>query len=159
MTPRDQRLTFSGMTHQIHGTCVELSGVGVLLRGPSGSGKSDLALRLIDGGARLVADDRVDLAVMDGVLKASAPAILAGMIEVRGMGIMRMPSTAQTTIGLVIDLVDEAAVERMPEPMICCLLEVEMPLMRLVAEAASAPARVRLAARAVQRPASLVAVL
>ena len=68
------------MTDQIHGACVEISGVGVLLRGPSGSGKSDLALRLIDGGASLVADDRVDLAVLDGVLTARAPANLAGMI-------------------------------------------------------------------------------
>ena len=51
---------------QVHATCIEVDGMGVLLRGPSGSGKSDLALRLIDGGARLVADDRTDLAVEDG---------------------------------------------------------------------------------------------
>jgi serine kinase of HPr protein (carbohydrate metabolism regulator) len=147
------------MTHQIHGTCVKLSGVGVLLRGPSGSGKSDLALRLIDDGASLIADDRVDLEVLDGALIGRAPGNIAGMIEVRGMGIMRVPSTAYTTIDLVIDLVDEETIERMPEPMVCSLLEVEMPLMRLVAEAASAPARVRLAVAAAQQPIALVAAL
>ena len=73
LTPRNQRLTFSSMSEQIHGACVDLSGAGVLLRGPSGSGKSDLALRLIDGGASLVADDRVDLEVRDGNLAAHAP--------------------------------------------------------------------------------------
>ena len=147
------------MTDQIHGACVEISGVGVLLRGPSGSGKSDLALRLIDGGASLVADDRVDLAVLDGVLTARAPANLAGMIEVRGMGIMHIPYAAQTTIGLVIDLVDPDSIERMPEPTVCRLLEVETPLMRLGPQAASAAARVRLAVDAMRHPASLAAAL
>ena len=107
------------MKHQIHGSCVDLSGTGVLLRGPSGSGKSDLALRLIDGGAVLVADDRVDLAARDGSLTASAPANLAGSIEVRGMGIMAVPSIPRSAIGLVIDLVHEDALERMPERMVC----------------------------------------
>ena len=153
MTPNDQRLTFSSMMEQIHGTCVEVSGVGVLLRGPSGSGKSDLGLRLIDGGASLIADDRVDLAVAGGVLVASAPANLAGMIEVRGMGVMRLPARPQTTVGLIIDLVDEEAVERMPEPMVCRLLGVEAPLMRLAAKSASAAAKTRLAIDAARQPA------
>ena len=61
---------------RIHGTCVLLSGLGVLLRGPSGSGKSDLALRLIDGGARLVADDQVELIPAEGRLLARAPEAL-----------------------------------------------------------------------------------
>ena len=140
------------MTEQIHGTCVELSGVGVLLRGPSGSGKSDLALRLIDGGAALVADDRVDLAVQGGVLTASAPAKLAGMLELRGMGVMSVPCLPRTVIGLVIDLVEVEAVERMPEPMVCHLLGVESPLLRLAAESASAPAKVRLAVESHRQP-------
>lgn len=147
------------MTHQIHGTCVELCGSGVLLRGSSGSGKSDLALRLIDGGASLVADDRVNLEVLDGILTASAPANLAGMIEVRGMGIMRVPFIPRTAIGLIIDLVDEDAVERMPKPMVCRLLGVEAPLMRLSPQSASAAARVRLAVEAADQPTMAAAAL
>ena len=145
------------MKHQIHGTCVDLSGTGVLLRGPSGSGKSDLALRLIDGGAALVADDRVDLAARDGFLTAAAPANLAGMIEVRGMGIMAVPSIPRSAIGLVIDLVHEDALERMPEPMVCSLLGVDLPLIRLDARSASAAAKVRLAVDAAHHQPSLTA--
>ena len=148
------------MKHQIHGTCVDLSGTGVLLRGPSGSGKSDLALRLIDGGAALVADDRVDLAARDGSLTAAAPANLAGMIEVRGMGIMAVPSIPRSVIGLVVDLVHENALERMPESMFCSLLDVDLPLMRLDAKSASAAAKVRLAVDAAhQQPSLTVAAL
>ena len=58
----------------VHGTTVEIAGQAVLIRGPSGSGKSDLALRLIDGGAQLVADDQTELSPRDGRLVASAPA-------------------------------------------------------------------------------------
>lgn len=131
----------------------------MLLRGSSGSGKSDLALRLIDGGASLVADDRVNLEVLDGILTASAPANLAGMIEVRGMGIMRVPFIPRTAIGLIIDLVDEDAVERMPKPMVCRLLGVEAPLMRLSPQSASAAARVRLAVEAADQPTMAAAAL
>ncbi len=156
MTPGDRRLTFSTMKHQIHGTCVDLSGTGVLLRGPSGSGKSDLALRLIDCGAVLVADDRVDLVVQDGSLTAAAPANLAGMIDVRGVGLAQLPSVARARIGMVIDLVDDDAVERLPEPAVCRLLGVDVRHIRLAAHSASAAAKVRLAVDAVSRN-SLVA--
>ena len=147
------------MTQQIHGTCVEISNAGVLLRGPSGSGKSDLALRLIDGGAYLVADDRVDLAVRNGLLTASAPAALAGMIEVRGLGIMRISAVPRTFISLIIDLVERDAVERMPGPMTCRLLGVEAPLMHLHGKSASAAAWVRLAVDGAKQPALTVAAL
>ena len=144
--------TFPSIKSQIHGTCVDVSGAGVLLRGPSGSGKSDLALRLIDGGARLVADDRVDLALMNGLLTASAPAALAGMIELRGMGVMRIPAIPRTVVGLIIDLVERDAVERLPEPESCRILGVETPLMRLHAMHASAAAWVRMALDNAQKP-------
>ena len=155
LTPGDRALTFRTMKQQIHGTCVDISGTGVLLRGPSGSGKSDLALRLIDGGAALVADDRVDLAVREGALTAAAPEALAGMIEVRGMGIMTVPGVPRSAIGLVIDLVPEDALERLPEPMVCSLLGVDVPLMRLDAKSPSAAAKVRLAVDAADHRPSL----
>ncbi|WP_040850329.1 HPr kinase/phosphorylase, partial [Nitrospirillum viridazoti] len=75
---------------RVHATCVSVGGAGVLLRGASGSGKSDLALRLVDAGALLVADDQVALAAdpTATLLTATAPERLAGLIEVRGLGIL-----------------------------------------------------------------------
>ena len=135
------------MSTSIHASCVELSGVGVLLRGPSGAGKSDLALRLIDGGARLVADDQVSLAAGDGELYACAPKALHGLIEVRGIGIRRLPALTRVRLGLVVDLVDAPMVERMPEEDLCCVLKgVALPLVRLCPFEPSAPAKLRLAA-------------
>lgn len=137
---------------RVHATCVAVSGVGVVLRGPSGSGKSDLALRLIDGGARLVADDHVLLERCGGRLQARAPETIAGMIEVRGLGIMRLPHVDDVTVGLIVDLVAADRVERLPEPARCSLLDVETPLIRLAAFEASAPAKLRLAVSALKTP-------
>lgn len=99
-----------------HATCVDWAGTGVLLRGPSGSGKSDLALRLIDAGAQLVADDYVTIRVCTDRVLATAPEEIRGLIEVRGIGIIRLPCCSETAIGLIVDLVPSENVERMPEP-------------------------------------------
>ena len=88
----------------VHGSCVGIGGRGVLLRGPPGGGKSDLALRLIDGGAVLVADDQVALTARDGALFAAPPETIAGKIEARGIGIMNLPHDAEARVALVIDL-------------------------------------------------------
>lgn len=132
---------------QVHGTCVELAGMGVLLRGPSGSGKSDLALRLIDRGARLVADDRVDLRASGGALIATPPEPIAGRMEVRGIGVIDIPAVAETRLCLVVDLVPPQATERLPEPNFCTFLGIRVPLIALAPFEASAAAKVRLAAR------------
>lgn len=132
---------------RVHATCVELDSVGVLLRGPSGAGKSDLALRLIDGGAALVADDQVELRTVSGALLAAPPEVLAGMIEVRGLGLVRLPSLPQTRVRLVVDLDGAAPVERLPEPAQCLYLGQALPLIRLAPFEASATAKVRLAVR------------
>ena len=71
---------------QIHATVIDIGGDGVLLRGPSGCGKSDLALRLIDAGARLVADDRAVLTLDGDRVMVTAPPEIAGLFEVRGQG-------------------------------------------------------------------------
>lgn len=84
----------------LHASCVARDGLGVLLRGPSGCGKSDLALRLLRLDFTLVADDQVTLA--GGI--ASAPPALAGLLEVRGVGIVRLPHVDQTRLVLVVDL-------------------------------------------------------
>jgi serine kinase of HPr protein (carbohydrate metabolism regulator) len=131
---------------RIAGTCVEYDGLGVILRGPSGCGKSDLALRLIRQGASLVADDVIEIRSEDGRLLAAAPAAIAGMIEARGIGIVRLPHVASTGVTLVVDLVAGEAVERMPEPASCELLGVRVPAVALAALEASAVDKVRLAA-------------
>jgi HPr kinase/phosphorylase len=132
---------------RIYGTCVALSGLGVLLRGPSGSGKSDLALRLIDGGAKLVADDHVELSLdAAGRVMARVPKPLAGLLEVRGIGILRMDAVRTAPIGLVVDLTPDDQVERLPEIETCVLLDQRIRRLALPPFHDSTPAKVRLAA-------------
>jgi len=139
----------SGVTEMtlIHATCVAIDGAGVLLRGPSGAGKSDLALRLIDEGAALVADDYCHVTVADGRLIATAPAAIAGRMEVRGQGIVAMPIAADATIAVVIDLMPAKDIERLPDSTTCVLDGVTVPHVCIDAAAPSAAARVRLAVR------------
>jgi serine kinase of HPr protein (carbohydrate metabolism regulator) len=129
-----------------HATCVDLEDGAVLLRGASGSGKSDLALRLVDAGAVLVADDQVRLECRDGRLFASPPAALAGLLEVRGLGIVRLPHRADAPVGLVVDLVGPDDVERLPEDGQVELASVTLARIRLTPFEASAVAKLRLAA-------------
>ena len=133
----------------IHGTAVEVNGAGLLLRGPPGSGKSDLALRLIsECDARLVADDQVEVSLRDGVPVARAPETLAGMIEVRGLGIARLDHHPSWALHLVIDLSDTVA--RLPEPRQTAIAGCPLPVWRLCAREASAVAKVMLAVKALQ---------
>jgi serine kinase of HPr protein (carbohydrate metabolism regulator) len=132
--------------NMIHATCVVVGGAGVLLRGPSGSGKSDLALRLIDGGAALVADDRVLLARENGRLVGRAPPAIAGLLEVRGLGLVPVTPVPAAEIDLVVDLRPCGAIERLPEPAWCAYLGVRLPLVALEPFHASATAKVRFAA-------------
>jgi serine kinase of HPr protein (carbohydrate metabolism regulator) len=129
---------------QIHATAVAIGGTAVLLRGPAGNGKSDLALRLIQAGAVLVADDRCDLSVARGRLVVSAPAAIRGLLEVRGVGIVRMRHRAKAPVSLVIDLVKPSAVKRLPPARRCRLRSVTLPLVRLAPFEASAAAKVML---------------
>ncbi|WP_027632353.1 HPr(Ser) kinase/phosphatase [Clostridium hydrogeniformans] len=77
---------------RIHGVLVDVYGIGIVITGESGIGKSETALELIKRGHRLVADDAVDIKAIDGVLKGSSPSITSGMLEVRGMGIIDVPA-------------------------------------------------------------------
>jgi serine kinase of HPr protein (carbohydrate metabolism regulator) len=131
--------------HRIWASSVALYGRGILLRGPSGSGKSDLALRLIDTGAALIADDYTEIAADSGHILASPPPALAGLLEIRGVGIIRLPCQQNVPVAVIVDLVDEEGVERMPEPMRESLLGVELPVFRLAPFPASAAAKVRCA--------------
>jgi HPr kinase/phosphorylase len=122
---------------RVHGSCVARDGAGVLIVGPSGAGKSDLTLRLLSRGFALVADDQVDIS--DGL--ARAPEALAGLLEVRGIGILKMPHLPAVTLNLVICLTDQP--ERLPRPEQHAALG--LPVVRLNAAGASAPDRVALA--------------
>lgn len=95
---------------QIHGSCVARDGCGVVLLGPPGSGKSDLALRLLECGFVLVADDRID--ITDRIARPPAP--LAGLLELRGLGILRLPHAAEARLMLAVELGIPA--ERLPHP-------------------------------------------
>ncbi len=129
----------------VHATTVLLDGAGVLLRGAPGSGKSDLALRLIDGGAALVSDDQTEL-VRDGDrLLARAPKAIAGRMEVRGLGIVEVRHAPAAPVVLAVDLVRPEAVERLPAGRTVDLLGLAIPLLSLAPFEASAPAKLRLA--------------
>lgn len=95
---------------QIHASCAARDGAGVLLLGPSGAGKSDMVVRLLDHGFLLVADDRVEIA--DG--HAQPAAGLAGLLEVRGLGILRLPHVASVRLELAVQLGPDG--ERLPGP-------------------------------------------
>lgn len=135
----------------VHGTAVEIEGAGILLRGPSGSGKSDLALRLIDGGATLVADDRVVLMRRGDRVLAAAPDTIAGKLEVRGLGIVKLPSAGPAPLHLVVEMAPRQAIERLPKAAETVLLGVAIPVMHLAPFEPSAPAKLRLALRLAPR--------
>ena len=129
----------------VHATAIAIDGRAVLLRGPSGAGKSDLALRLIDGGARLVADDQVELRRAGERVVVTAPAAIAGLIEVRGLGILRVEAVAEATLALLVDLVPSDEVDRLPEIRREDVLGVAAPTIALSPFEASAAAKLRLA--------------
>ena len=140
---------------QVHASTVAMDGLAVLIRGPSGAGKSDLALRLIDAGARLIADDYTQVWRKGDHLIASAPAALAGRIEVRGLGIMSLDHLDEAPVGLCLDLVAREAIERMPDPEYVTLLGISVPRLGLDGFAASTPAKLRLAVARLARGESL----
>jgi serine kinase of HPr protein (carbohydrate metabolism regulator) len=132
--------------HNIHASCVAIGSAGVLLLGKSGAGKSDLALRLIDDGAVLVADDRVLLSVSNGVLQARAPDTIRGLLEIRGLGIVQMPVKKIAAVRLAVRLGREAP--RLPQirhydsPLPLTQI---VPLVALDPHSASTPAKIRAA--------------
>jgi HPr kinase/phosphorylase len=132
----------------IHATTVSLDGRGVILRGPSGSGKSDLALRLINEDALLVADDQTILFIEDGRLMAQAPKEIAGKMEVRGVGIVHLGPPAIVPVFLLIDMADPADVPRMADFRPVELVGQKIPRIHLAPFEMSAPAKVKLALRA-----------
>ncbi len=132
----------------VHASAVLVGARAVLIRGPSGSGKSRLALELIEAGragalrlVRLVADDRVHLQAAGGRLLARPAETLAGLIEVRGAGHLRLPYEASTVVGLVVDLA-AADAHRLPDAAQrkTEIDGISLPRLAVAAEAAALPA-------------------
>lgn len=150
-------------TALVHATAIVLGGAarafnasrraGILILGPSGSGKSDLALRLIAAGASLVADDQSEVFAKRGRVHVRAPRRIAGLMEVRGLGIIDLPYTEEAPIAVVVRLVRR--VTRLPHPgrwtppgELAIAPERFPPLLDVVAKEASAPAKIAAAAAA-----------
>jgi len=142
-------------TELIHGTCIALGRTAALLRGPPGSGKSDLALRFLFLARRgpaalepptLVADDQVQLKRDGSRVLVKAPDTIRGKIEVRGVGIVEVKSHPEAELALVVDLVAPGEVPRMPEgDEMVPVLGVALPLVRLAPWEASAPIKLAIA--------------
>ena len=128
----------------VHASTVATDGRAVLIMGPSGSGKSDLALRLLDRGFTLVSDDQTIVRKDDSRLLASAPPNIAGKLEIRGIGIVEMDAVRDVPVALLVELTSD--IQRLPDdnherP----ILGVKLPLITIDAMAASAPSKVALA--------------
>jgi len=135
-------------TALVHATAVALEDDAILLRGPPGAGKSDLALRLIENGARLIADDQTLLRRADNHVLVRAPAAVAGLIEVRGVGILRVDYLDEAPLALVVDLVPSTEVERIPDDRFEVVLGLPIRVIALAPFEVSAVAKLRLARRA-----------
>jgi len=128
----------------VHASTVALDGRAVLISGPSGSGKSDLALRLLDRGFALVSDDQTVVKKQGDALLASAPPSIAGKMEVRGIGILDMDHVDDVPVALVVELTGD--IERLPyDSRERLFLGVPIPMVTIDARTASAPAKVAIA--------------
>ena len=142
-----------GAVELVHGTAIALAGRAALIRGASSSGKSDLALRclmqapttLVPHAAELVSDDQV-LIERDGQqLFVRAPPAIRGLLEVRGLGIVRVPAIDAGQLSLVVDLVAADKVERLPESRRVVVVGAPVPCLELTAFEISAPLKLLLA--------------
>jgi serine kinase of HPr protein (carbohydrate metabolism regulator) len=128
----------------VHASTVANDGRAVVILGPSGSGKSDLALRLLDRGFTLVSDDQTVVKKDGERLVASAPPNIAGKLEIRGIGIVEMETVTNIPVALLVELTSE--IQRLPdESRERPLLGVNLPLISIDAMTASAPSKVALA--------------
>ncbi|MFT6675816.1 MAG: HPr kinase/phosphorylase [Sulfitobacter sp.] len=122
---------FTPSSEILHATTVSVQGRAVLIVGPAGSGKSALALQLIALGARLVSDDRSIVTRTDTGIAVSAPDAIKGMIEARGVGILKIEPVATATLCLTVDM-GQSSTERLPDPQVLQVLGQAMPCLHRV---------------------------
>lgn len=136
----DSRLS----SENLHASCVASDGRAVLISGPSGSGKSDLALRLLDRGFTLVSDDRTIVRKNGGRLLATPPETIKGKLEIRGLGIIDMDYVSDVPVALVVEL--RSDIQRLPDDsQTRLILGTDVPLISVDAMTASAPSKVAIA--------------
>ena len=147
---------------RLHGTCVSMGGEGVLLLGEPGTGKSDLALRLIDEPGfgisaslmrgELVSDDQVIVTRHEDKLIASSPPTIRGKLEIRGLDIVTLATQPSVILSLVVKLQTLSGIERLPDHATFDLLGLAIPLVEIDGASASAPARLRAALHWLKQP-------
>ena len=130
---------------KVHGTSVSIDGDGVLFRGPPGSGKSDLALRMINYGAQLVSDDQVCLVRQNDKIFMSSPPTIRNSMEVRGIGIVNTIAQKEAPLILVLNMSPNNAASRMPIWQLCTFLDIKVPAVEFAPFEISAHLKVKLA--------------
>jgi HPr kinase/phosphorylase len=115
----------------LHGTSVEVKERGILISGTPGSGKSSLALQLIDRGAILIADDQTILSLEGQELVLHCPLRLKGIMEIRNVGLCSFPVKPKSFLKLCIQICENETIERLPEPMFIKYHGVKVPLLKL----------------------------
>jgi HPr kinase/phosphorylase len=149
---------------RLHATCISLDGTAVLIRGGSGSGKSSLALQVLESAGTgltgelikvdLVSDDQTELVVRNGLIYASPPHAIAGLLEIRGQMISRLAFVRDVPVVLVVDLKSASRIERLPEAsdMVTDILGVTVACVAIDPEHPSAAARLRVAWAGCKKP-------
>ena len=146
----------------LHGTCVSVNGEGVLILGEPGTGKSDLALRLIDEPGfgvseslmrgKLISDDQVIVSRHEDKLIASAPSNISGKLEIRGLDIVTLTTRPSAPLSLIVKLQTHSAIERLPDQGTFDILGLALPLVEIDGNSPSAPARLRAALHWLKQP-------
>jgi serine kinase of HPr protein (carbohydrate metabolism regulator) len=140
-----------------HGSAIAFGDKGaVFLRGPSGAGKSDLAFRLIAAGGVLISDDQVEFTRRQDKIFAAGVETIKGLLEVRGVGLVRMPAAHPTPVCLIVDLVSREEVPRLPEWETAEIQGVGIPCLKLHAFDASTPLKILKAMEIAAKPGLLV---
>ena len=130
---------------KVHGTSVSIDGDGVLFRGPPGSGKSDLALRMINFGAQLISDDQVCLTRRNDNIFMSSPPTIRNSLEVRGIGIVNSIAQKEALLILVLNMLPNNVANRMPIWQLCTFLDIKVPAVEFAPFEISAHLKVKLA--------------
>lgn len=139
-----EKKSASRLNQLVHATAISFDGYGILLTGPSGIGKSDLAIRLIDRGSKLIGDDQVDLNMASNLILLNPKPNIAGKIEVRELGIFELDFAVNVPLKLIVELVEKA--ERFPmDRQTKSIMGVQIPAVKITSGKPSAPIKVEMA--------------